>query len=396
MQDPKLAELDGRPYRVGTYPKEFISLYDFATKALRLNPSPLLGAIYCATGGRPVNLTPKQCLAAFGKEHIYLPDSPREVFIRSGERSGKTTRLALVKALHAAIVGEVPLDTMSFERAHVPLYTYKENVDCTADYLKGYGVDLVKNGYVREVRTGRHERGIDLIRYDGRCTAVTVMAPDMKTERHHLSVVFDDAEMLGDILPLMRYTASKLVSGGQMWVIGTPAPEEATILDDTIARFHGARNNRILTVIAPAKELNQMLDVDGSLEREIRAQDPAMARRAFDAMPTHAEKAIRGGALDAATPIYRYANVDINVRKGVSSIAIFDATNPVKQETIFTADVYGGHLPQVVRELAELCTRRGVTEMRGDAFYADAIVAELAKIQCDPDVSAPTYKVVGG
>lgn len=261
-----------------------------------LNLSPAMWAIVDASDGRPDLVPADICRTIFNCEPDALPKTaPRVVGVGAGGRAGKSSRLLAPKALHAALT--VPLPTvLPGEVVFVPLLANnKTNAVGLLGYIKGF----VANSTVlraMEVRDGPpaenpedvgNAGSVRLRRHDGVIIDIAVRAAARAggTVRGKTLPAFvldeacflyaDDGHAVND-QDLYNAANQRVVPGGQLWIASTPWIDGEGLLERLVAENWTTGRQGTTALVAArvgTRTLNPTWDPDGSIERDMRAQD---------------------------------------------------------------------------------------------------------------------------
>lgn len=272
-----------------------LSFYAFLTSKqfLGLELSPAIAAIADASEGREVDLDPETCLAVFGCYADKLPTvARRTVAVRAGGRGGKTSRLLAPKALHAAWT--VPLPTLRpGERARAPIVAPDRDLANQAlDFVRGYAEE---SPVLSRALRPSPKSVVTLRRADGKEVDIVVGAATRGGKalrgRTLVGAFLDEAAFFyaadGYTVTdkeLYRAAIQRVVPGGQIWIASTPWIAEEGILEERLKVDYG-RHELCLCATAPTRLLNPTWDPDGSIEANMRADDPENADREILAIP---------------------------------------------------------------------------------------------------------------
>lgn len=265
-----------------------------------LTLSPTVIAIADASEGYAVKLTDAESVAVFGCPVDKLPrEARRTVAVSAGGRGGKSSRMLAPKALHAAWTVPLP-DVRSNERGRsVLIAPDKDLAEQDLDYVRGYAED---SEILRRYLVPSPKTCVRLRRLDGTVVDIRVGAATRggKAARAR-SLVFcgldeaaffysDDGHSVTD-REIYRAAIQRVVPGGQVWIVSTPWIEDVGLLEEKIKgetdTLTGLRRHDSALVVARVgtRALNPRWDPDGSIERDMRADDPENAAREIDAIP---------------------------------------------------------------------------------------------------------------
>lgn len=260
---------------------------------LGLELSPAITAIADASEGRHVELDDDTCRAVFGCLPSKLPTTARRtVAVRAGGRGGKTSRLLAPKALHAAWT--VPLPTLRpGERARAPIVAPDRDLANQAlDFVRGYAEE---SPVLSRALRPSPKSVVTLRRPDGKEVDIVVGAATRGGKalrgRTLVGAFLDEAAFFyaadGYTVTdkeLYRAAIQRVVPGGQIWIASTPWIAEEGILEERIKADWGI-HALALCATAPTRMLNPTWDPDGSIEANMRADDPENADREILAIP---------------------------------------------------------------------------------------------------------------
>jgi hypothetical protein len=268
----------------------------FAEDALGIAPSPLIAAIMDASDALPVTtIDDVAALRHFGCTRAALPRArPRTVVTRAGGRGGKSSRLLAPKALHAAVTVPAPLLARGEEAYAVVAAPTMRLARQTFTFCRGY-VDGSADLRARLVGEPTTE-SLALRRDDGTVCRVEVFAAGRGgAQLRAKTLVFagfdeacffrDEATGVVNDAELYRAVLQRVVPDGQAWLASTPWLLGVGLIEDFIGRDWGTHVHA-LCVVAPTRALNPSWDPDGTIERDLRAQDPEAAEREIDAIPS--------------------------------------------------------------------------------------------------------------
>lgn len=290
------AALDAHEFATLTF-REFLESPDWCGLTL----SPMVAAIADASQGiRPDTIDDATCLRYFGCTLDQLPRVARRVIaFHAGGRGGKTSRLLSTYALYAAVT--VPLPTLSEGEHAASLIISSELVFArqALSFCVGYVEHSPK---LRPMLVG--EAGTDsltLRRPDGHLVDVRVRAAGAKGKGGRAftlaAALFDEAAFFYDSTGVVndveayRAVIQRIVPGGQLWMGSTPWVEGVGKLDEVLSTNWGNHEAALAIRGVGTKVLNPTWDPDGTIEAELRRDDPENAEREIDA------KALTAGTL---------------------------------------------------------------------------------------------------
>jgi hypothetical protein len=267
----------------------------FCLRVLAFEPSPLVHAIIDSSEGRwPATITDAQCREHFGCGLAEMPrEARRTVAVRAGGRGGKSSRLLAPKALHAAWT--VPLPTLNHGEVASALIVAPDLklARQTFSFCLGYVEQspLLQRYLVKEPTKDT----IDLARPDGKRVRVEILAATRggRAVRARTLVFagldeaclfFDDKSGVVNDADIYRAVHQRVVPGGQTWIVSTPWLADTGILEGFISKDFG-RHENTLCCIGGTRALNPNWDPDGTIERDLREQDPDAAVREIDGIP---------------------------------------------------------------------------------------------------------------
>ncbi len=260
-----------------------------------LQLSPLIAAMLDASEGiAPTTIGDDEAVRHFG---CSLADLPRElrrtVAVRAGGRGGKTSRLLAPKALHAAWT--VPLPTL--RRGEVAsallvapdLKLARQTLSFVAGYVEGSRI------LSRALVEPPTKDSLELRRPDGKRVRVEVIAASrggrgvrgrtlVFAGLDEAAFFFDEATGVVNDADVYRAVLQRVVPGGQVWIVSTPWLADSGLLETTVAKNWGS-HEQALVCTAGTRALNPTWDPDGTIERDMRVQDPDAAIREIDGEP---------------------------------------------------------------------------------------------------------------
>lgn len=235
----------------------------------------------------PTGLPPEELLAHFGAEPTKRPTL---VTLICGVRSGKSL-MAGAAAFHSALTADLS-KLLPHERARVVVVAPTlSNAETTFRLLSGAvtSAPALKALLVGVPTTGE----LSVRRADGRLVDILVVA----AHRGAVSlrgtwlagyileeVAFFGADASGYIVnaeELLRAASTRLVPGGQGWVISSPMGPQGLL--HSLWKLHFGRPSDVLVVHAPTLAMNSVT-VNRQAIEEVRLRDPDAAAREFDAV----------------------------------------------------------------------------------------------------------------
>lgn len=389
-----------------------ISLRRFATSKhfCALDPSPLARAIMDAACGLPVTtIDDVAALKHFGCALAQIPrHAPKSVAVRAGRGGGKSSQLLAPKILHAAWTVPVPDLARGEEAFALIVAPTLDGAGQTFAFVRGIveGSPKLRAALVGDPLA----ESLRLRRPDGRVCCIRTFAATRGgtnlRSRTLVGVAFDEAAFFRDHTSvvndkeLFRAVLPRLVPGAQVWLATTPWIAGVGVVEEEFARDYG-KHESTLCVTAPTRALRPSWDLDGSLERAMRADDPDMTEREIDAVPLPAGSAqfFAPAAIDAA--IDRDRPVDLPPAEGVIYGAGGDAGFRRNSSTLAIAGREGARVrlalmrelkPEpgvplqpavVVATYAREMQRYGCTAWTVDSHEREAIRLELARHSMD-------------
>jgi len=261
-----------------------------------LKLSPLIAAIADASEGiTPTTITDAQALAHFGCELADLPREPRRtVGVRAGGRGGKTSRLLAPKALHAAWT--VPLPTLRPGEVASSLLIAPDLK--LARQALSFAVGYVESSPIlsRALVEPPTKEAIELRRPDGKRVRIEVLAAGGRGARgvrgrtlvfaglDEACFFFDEQSGVVNDADVYRAVLQRVVPEGQVWPVSTPWLADVGLLESLLAKNWRTHLNALVCT-AGTRALNQNWDPDGTIERDLREQDPDAAVREIDGEP---------------------------------------------------------------------------------------------------------------
>lgn len=385
---------------------------------LGVPPSPVVAAICDASEAREIQLGREICEEVFGCLPDYLPKMPpRTVVVRAGGRGGKTSRLLAPKAIHAALT--VPLPTLrKGEHAWSLIIAPDKSLAMQAlNFARGYiaerpelakrVVNTAKGAADGEVGT---TECITLRRDDGHLVDLRIGAATRggKAARGKTLVFVgldeaaffysDDGYTVTDA-EIYRAAIQRLVPGAQLWVVSTPWIEGYGVMEERIAADWG-KHEHSLVAVGGTRALNPTWDPDGTIEADMRANDPDNAAREIDAIPLPAgtkfffdpelikqRLAENDNNLEPIRDIDHYAGSDLGFRKNSSALAIVrkeeNVVHVAFRQELRPAPKERLKPSKVCEGFAEAALRYGCRSIMGDIHYADTADEVMPTVKGD-------------
>lgn len=279
-------------------------------KAFNLpSATPLQRAITRAAEGLPTQLPPDDVRQYFGSEPTMRPDL---VVLVCGVRSGKTL-IAGCAALHSALQADLS-SLLSHERARVPIVA--PTVQNATDSFRLLQGAILSSPTLKALVVGDpKDDTITIRRADGRFVDIVVVAA------HRGAVTLRGTWLAGFVLEetasfgatasgyvvnaeeLLVAAETRLVPGGQGWIISSPMGPEGVLFN--LWKTHFGAPGKVLVVHAPTLAMNSRKlggVVDESTIEDVRRRDPDGAAREYDAAWADASAALIPAAhIDAAS-----------------------------------------------------------------------------------------------
>lgn len=363
-----------------------------------LAPSEAIEAIADASEGRHVRTA--LCPKLFGCANDNLPRCARRVVVvRAGGRGGKTSRILAPKALHAALT--VPLPTLAAGEHAVALLVAPRELEAmqALSFVRGIiaGRDELAAMVVnRSMHRGELRLGdakcITIRRADGKLVDIRIgVASGGGLSARAKTLVFaglDEAAFFradGELTDKALYQAAiqRVVPGGQVWMVSTPWIEGFGVMEEHLKRDWG-RHELTLCAMGTTRELNPSWDPDGTIEAQMRIDDPDNASREIDAIPLPAGSKLffspevlaravnenRPRILDFDPRFEHWASGDLGFRRNSSALGIsrlegellrlafLDEVIPKRGEPLIPRDVCEG--------FGEACARYGTFDLQVD------------------------------
>jgi hypothetical protein len=96
---------------------------------------------------------------------------------------------------------------------------------------------------------------------------------------------FTDEGHAATDVEIYRAAIQRVVPGGQVWIVSTPWIEEVGLLESRIKTDFGKHETTLVVARVGTRMLNPNWDPDGTIENDMRAEDPENAAREIDAIP---------------------------------------------------------------------------------------------------------------
>lgn len=256
-------------------------------KAFRLTTAtPLQRAICRAASGKPTGLPAEDIQRHFGAEPTQRPSL---VVLICGVRSGKSL-IAGAAAFHSALTADLTR-LPGHERARVVIVAPTlANAELTFRLLSGAvnAAPALKALIVGDTKNDQ----LTIRRADGRFVDIQVVAA------HRGAVALRGTWLAGYVLEevaffgtdttgyainaeeLLRAAGTRLVPGGQGWIISSPMGPQGLL--HSLWRSHFGKPADVMVVKAPTLQMNHVT-VNPQVIEELRARDPDAAAREFDA-----------------------------------------------------------------------------------------------------------------
>jgi hypothetical protein len=375
---------------------------------VKLDPSDAIEAIGDASEGRP--LQPRfssLCPKLFGCSNDNMPTQRlRVVVVRAGGRGGKTSRLLAPMALFAALT--VPLPTLTFGEHAVSLLIAPRELEAMQilNFVRGIiasrpelrALVVNRSTFRGEERLG-DAKCIVIRRADGKLVDIRIgVAGSGGLSARAKTLVFaglDEAAFFraeGELTDKALYQAAiqRIVPGGQLWMVSTPWIEGFGVMEEHFKRDFG-KGSRALTLCATGttRMLNPSWDPDGTIEQQMRVDDPDNASREIDAIPLPAgsklffppellAKAInenRERVLDFDPRFEHFAAGDLGFRRNSSAMGNTRLENEIARLVP----------SEVCRGFGEACARYGTFDLMVDYESIESAREHLSALQlADP------------
>lgn len=357
-----------------------------------LDASPLQLAITRAADGRDLGgvLEPSALRAHFGVDEL-SPVAVALVVLVCGVRSGKSFIAAC-----AAIKSCFCADLSKLKAHEIPRYAIVaptvDNATATFRILAGIvGESPILSTLVVKQTDGE----LVLRRLDGRTVEIVVVAAHRGAvtmrSRWLLGFVLEEVAFFGEDAAgaaitgeeLLRAGESRLVPGGQGWVISSPFGPTGMLWD--LYRTHFGKPGRVLVVHAPTVAMNPAFDP--AQVEAVRARDPDAAAREYDARwldptssliaATSLDKCIRKSPAELPRePGHTYlASMDPGTR-GNSWTLVIKTCVGGKHVFVFAKQWTGSKSAPldpkaVLREIGGILERYGMQGVWADAYGSD-------------------------
>lgn len=362
--------------------------------------TPLQRAIMRAAEGRPIDdiLEPYDRMKFFGMVDVPLT-RPRLVTLIAGIRSGKTF-IAGAAALHSALTADLR-KLPRYEKARVTIVAPTvSTADITFSLLTGA---INEKPHLRALVAGKVTSDtITIKRGDGRLVDIVVVAA------HRGGITIRGSWLAGFVLEetaffgadqqgykvnaeeLLRASRTRLVPGGQGWIISSPMGAQGLLHD--LWRAHFGQPGTTLVVRAPTLAMTGGLTISAEEIEEERKRDPDAASREYDAEWSDSDaQLIAASHLDLS----RRSQLFLPPVEGCTYAAAMDPATRGNAWTlaIGTRDWRDGKIKQVIalaqqwqgskvkplspdavlKEIALIVKLYGLTTITTDQFSADAL-----------------------
>lgn len=403
-----------RAFVAGMAPVEAVPvrLVDFM-RWVGLDPSEAIEAIADASEGRPVRTA--LCLAIFGCANDNMPTCQRRVVVcRAGGRAGKTSRLLAPKALHAALV--VPLPTLARGEHAVSLIVAPRQLEAVQALNFVRGIIESKPELRAMVANRSNHRGavrlgssncITIRRADGTLVDIRVgVASGGGLSARAKTLVFagmDEAAFFraeGELTDKALYQAAiqRVVPGGQVWMVSTPWIEGFGVMEEHFGRDHG-KHTLTLCATGTTRMLNPSWDPDGTIEEQMRVDDPDNASREIDAIPLPAGsklffppellmKAVndnRERCVDFDPRFEHFAAGDLGFRRNSSAMGISRLEGELVRLVFIDEVIPERGAPLVASEVCagfgDACARYGAFDIQVDYESIEAAREHFGKLE---------------
>lgn len=368
-----------------------------------LPASPLQRAIVRAADGRPIGdaLSDGEVERHFGCEpHKLGLAKPTLVVIVAGVRSGKS----LISAC-AAVKQSLTADLSRLKRHEIPRFAIVapkvDNAQATFRLLVG---SITSSPKLRKLIEGTPTADTLMLRRpDGRSVEIVVVAASRGAvtvrSRWLTGFVLDECALFGseptgaiiNAEELLRGAETRLVPGGQGWIISSPFGPQGLLWE--LHKAHFGKPGRTIVVHSPTLAMNPSFPAEQV--EAIRAREPDVAAREYDALWVDAADAFFDGA-----SIDRAVRAEPLERPPASSnyVAAWDAATRGNSWCLVIArNLEGSGLPPrievslakqwtgsrvaplkpevVIGEIAPILRRYGVREVMSDHWSLDALDA---------------------
>ncbi len=271
--------------------REFLESPDWCGLEL----SPMVAAIVDAAQGiRPGTIDDATCERYFGCPLDGLPKIARRVLaLCAGGRGGKTSRLLAPAALYFALT--VPLPTLR-RREHAVSLILSSEVAFARQALTFAAGYVEASPKLRRLLVGKIAADkLTLRRPDGKLVDVRVRAAGARGKGGRAFTLcfaaldeacfFYDASGVVSDTETYRACIQRIVPGGQLWMASTPWIDGVGKLEETLAANWGNHAAALAVRGVGTRALNPTWDPDGTIEADLRRDDPENARREIDAVP---------------------------------------------------------------------------------------------------------------
>ena len=314
-----------------SYPASTLSTEMLLTEptGFDLDASALQRALVRAADGHPLGdgLTDAEVSRHFGCDRSMLGlVLPVLVVVIAGVRGGKSLLAAC-----AAVKGCLAADLSRLKLHEVPRFAI---VAPTVDNAQAT-FRLLTGGVLASPRLSRLVVGepttdtLTLRRPDGRVVEIVVVAASRGAvtmrSRWLVGFVLDEVALFGseptgavvNAEELLRGGETRLVPGAQGWLISSPFGPQGLLYE--LYRDHFGKPGRVLVVHAPTRAMNPTFPAE-QIEA-IRARQPDVAAREYDALWTDAETAfLQSDSIDRATR----TELEIPPEEGHYYVAVID------------------------------------------------------------------------
>jgi hypothetical protein len=366
--------------------------------------SPLQRAIARASDGRALDdvLEADDCRKHFGCTLEELGAAlPVLVVVVAGVRGGKSL-MAAAAALKAALTADLSqLMPHEIARAAIIAPTV-DNATATFRLLVGaiHGSPHLRRLLASEPTS----EAVMIRREDGRIVEIIVVAAHRGAvtvrSRWLVAFVLDEVALFGiestgaavNAEELLRAAETRLVKGGQGWLISSPYGPQGLL--HQLWKDHFGKPGRVLVVHAPTLAMNPSFDAEQV--EAIRKRDPDAAAREYDAewidadtallSSVHVDAAIRKGLAELPPePHHFYAGALDPAFRGNGFTLVITTRKFVDEQRLRTRQVvvlarqWLGSKAQplspstVLSEIAEMCRLYRVTSVESDQYSLDAI-----------------------
>jgi hypothetical protein len=250
----------------------------------RTSATPLQRAICRASQGLPTGLAPEAIQKHFGAEPTQRPSM---MVLVCGVRSGKSL-IAGAAAFHSALTADLS-KLPQHERSRVVIVAPTiANAETTFRLLTGAinAAPALKALVVGEPTSGE----MTVRREDGRHVDILVVAAHRGAVALRgtwlASYILEETAFFGSDATgyvinadeLLRAAATRLVPGGQGWIISSPMGPQGLLFD--LWRAHFGKPADVVVVKAPTLDMN-FVTVNPAIIEELRLRDPDACAREF-------------------------------------------------------------------------------------------------------------------